>query len=303
LVVAVPAGTRLGAPALLAVVATAAMILGGCGSPPPTDPKAERCTDLPGEPVGLAWSQTGQHLGIGLFGPDGSTGARSIDDAGRLVAAVDDPDTLSTSVVVTPEGRLAWVERRPGPDVLVEDRESGRVETELPEDIFGLGWTAIGFALLQLPPEGGTRVLNLDVDRPGAPTVSFETGLYAERLWISADPETTLLSLVDTDLRHAPVSFLVAGAGMEHRLEPPGADASGASMPSLRRWVVYHSTATSRMEAIRVADPTTAIVLHDAPAVRGMVSDRGILAYVPAPPAGAGAPHEVCLVDVSAKLP
>ena len=297
MVVAVPAGTRL---AVALAIAAALSACGGQSAPSSSvTPVSETCIDLGGTQAhGLSWSQTGRFLGIGTLGPDGSTSARVVDSEGRVVGEpIDDPDILAATVVVTPDGHPAWVERRPGPDVLVARGEGGLVETALPEDILGLGWTAIGFALLQLPPDGGTRILNLDVDRPGAPTVSFETALRAERLWISADPETTLLTIVDVDQRLTPVSFLVAGADNEHRLEPGDADATGASMPSLRQWVVYHSPSTSRMVAVRVADPSRAVVLVDRDAALGSISDAGILAYVPEEPYG-----RLCFVDVSAKL-
>jgi hypothetical protein len=284
-----------------AVTLASVVALWACGGPGPSDSTAtEICVDLgPTEAVGLSWSQTGRYLGIGTFGPDGSTTARVIDSEGRVVVEpIDDADILSATVVVTPEGRPAWIERRDGRDVLVEHRQAGVVETEVPADIFGMGWTAVGFALLQLPPEGGTRILNFDVDRPGAPTVSYETALQGERLWISADPETKLLTIVDTAFLPPPISFLVVGAEMEHRLAPPDADAdaTGASMPSLRRWVVYHAPATSRMLAMRVADPSQTVVLVDG-AARGSISDAGILAFVPVEPDG-----RLCLLDVSTKL-
>jgi hypothetical protein len=297
MVVAVPAGTRLRAVAL-----AAALLLSTCGGPTPSaTPVAETCTDLAtAQARGLSWSQTGRYLGIGTIGPDGSTSARVIDSEGRSVGdPVHGRDwLLPESVVVTPDGRPSWLERRAGATLLVEDRAEGIVETPLPDGVDGLGWTAIGFALLQHPADGGTRILNLDVDRPGAPTVSYETELFAERLWISADPESKVLTIGHPDHHDAPSSFQVVLSVVEHHLEPEGADASGASMPALRRWVVYHSVATSRMTAVKVADPGTTVVLRDRAAQRGMVSDRGILAYVPEDPYGV-----VCLVDVASSLP
>lgn len=296
--VPVPAGTRVRVIAL-AVVAALAACGDGAGESVVT-PVAETCIDLGAtEAVGLAWSQTGRYLGIGTFDPEGATTARVIDSEGRVVVEpIDDSDMLSATVVVTPDGRPAWVERRDGRDVLVERREDGNVETEVPDDIFGMAWTAVGFALLQLPfPEGGTRILNLDVDRPDAPTVSYETELRAEHVWISADPETKLLSIVDTDRLPPPVSFLLVHPEAERRYEPPDADTTGASMPALRQWVVYHAPATYRMMAISVADPGRTVVLVDRDAARGSISDGGILAYVPVEPYG-----RLCLADVSAKL-
>ena len=263
-------------------------------------PVAEVCVDLAtSQAAGLSWSQLGRFLAVGTIGPDGSPGATLLDAGGRTVgASISERDLLPASVVVTAEGRLAWLERRGGATVLVEDRAEGRATTPLPEGIDGLGWTAVGFALLQHPEAGGSRILNLDVDRPDEPTISYETDLFVERLWIAADPETMVLTITHPDHRDAPASFLVVGGASEHQLEPAGADASGASMPALRRWVVYHSATTSRMEAVLVSDPGTTLALRDREAQRGMVSDRGILAFVPADPYGV-----VCLVDVAAHLP
>ncbi len=289
------AARRSGAVALLV-----SLVAGCVTSVPTASPSAERCTEMATrQVVGLSWSQTGQFLGIGLVGPDGSPSAEVIDTSGRAVGGrVDRQGLVPSSVVVTPDGRLAWLERGGGKTTLVEDRPEGMVTTPLPDGVDGLGWTAIGFALLQHPAEGGSRILNLDVDRPGEPTVSYATDLHVERFWITADPEHMVLTIAHPDHHDVPATFQVVGSGTEHHLEPAGADASGASMPSLRRWVVYHSTATSRMAAVRVAEPGTTVVLHEAAAQRGMVSDRGVLAYVPAEPHGM-----LCLVDVSTKLP
>ena len=128
--------------------------------------------------------------------------------------------------------------------------------------------------------------------------MTYETGLFAERLWISADPESLLLTISHPDHRDAPTSFVVVLSEVEHQLEPPGADSSEASMPALRRWVVYHSAATSRMQAVKVSDARETIVLRDRAATRGSVSDGGILAFVPVEPYG-----QVCLADVASSLP
>jgi len=284
---------------LAAVVALVA--LAGCAAPTPTpSPAPERCIDLATrQAVALSWSQSGTFLGIGMVGPDGSPSAGVIDAHGRPVGEpIDDQDVEPSSVVVTPDGRLAWLASSGGETLLVEDRPQGFFVTSVPEGVDGLGWTAIGFALLQHAPDGGSRILNLDVDRPDSPTVSYATDLHVERLWISADPEHMVLTLAHPDHHDVPATFQVVGSGTEHHLAPAGADASGASMPSLRRWVVYRSAATSRMEAMSVLDGAATVTLADRPAERGMISDRGILAYVPAEPYG-----QVCLVDVSAKLP
>ena len=279
--------------------------LAGCATPAPTatpGPTAgtERCVDLAAtQAVGLAWSQTGSFLAVGTVGPDGSPGLRVVE-ADRVVVSepLHDPDVLPSTVAITPDGRLAWLEERGAGRVLVEARDGGLVETALPPGIDGLAWTAIGFALLQHPPEGGSRVLILDVDRPQEPTVTYETGLRVERLWISADPEHMVLTISHPDHRDAPASFDVVGASTTHHLEPEAADATGASMPSLRRWVVYRSASTSLMTAVRVADPSRVVPLSARPSARGMVSDRGVLAFVPVEPYG-----QLCLLDVAALLP
>jgi hypothetical protein len=51
------------------------------------------------------------------------------------------------------------------------------------------------------------------------------------------------------------------------------------------------------MEAVSVDDPTVPTTLSSRPALRGAVSDAGVLAY-----ADAGMPGSLCLEDVSALL-
>lgn len=306
MVVAAPAGTTPGRAARalgrrLTRTLAITVLIGACGPPAPSaSPIVETCVELSsGQAVGLSWSQTGRFLGIGTTGPNGSPGAQVMDAEGRAVGSrIAGRDLLPTAVAVTPDGRLVWLERDGSTTKLVEDRAEGIVETPLPEGVDGLAWTAIGFALLQHPADGGTRVLNLDVDRPEAPTLSYATNLFAERLWISADPESMVLTIAHPDHRDAPSSFQVILANTEHQLEPAGADASGASMPASRRWIVYRSSTTSHMEAVTVADPGSAVTLRDRGAKLGMVSDRGILAFVPDEPDG-----QVCLTDVAALLP
>jgi hypothetical protein len=277
-----------------------AAMLSACGGPTASAATAgERCVDLQADAVGLAWSQTGQFLAVGTDDGSGAHAGRILDVSGDGVGnVVVEAEMLPTTVVSSVEGRLAWLSDTANGRQLTEDRPGGTGFTLLPDTITGLGWTAIGYALLEHPADGGSRVQILDVDRPGDPNPIFQTDLNVERLWITADPEYLLLTITHPDHRDAPTTFEVDGPEAQRHLEPPGADASGASMSTLRRWVVYHSAATSRMEAVTVEDVSKRVTLTDRAAVRGMVSDRGILAYVPAEPAG-----QVCLVDVGATLP
>ncbi len=281
--------------ASIAVIALAATI-STCGSPTPSAAiGAERCIDLQADAVGLAWSQTGQFLAVGTA--DHAGRVLTVDGDGVGLTVIES-EMLPSTVVTSVDGHLVWISDTQDGRQLTESGPDGMEFTLLPESITGLGWTAIGYALLQHPAEGGSRVLLMDVDRPGEPTEIYRTELFVERLWITADPEYLLLTITHPDHRDAPATFVVAGPDAEVQLEPAGADTTGASMPALRRWVVYHAAATSRMEAIRVTDPGTIVTLTDRPAQRGMVSDRGILAYVPTEPAG-----QVCLLDVASKLP
>jgi hypothetical protein len=311
-VVAVPLGTTRTAAAAgstrraasLGTIAVFAALLvaplAGCGAPMGTGAAAAKCVDLDEDVVQIAWSQTGAFVAIGTVDGAGKPWVRSL--------RIDDPDFENGSaahfeagmraetVVVDAAGRLAWIAASDLGPQLVE-AGPGR-STRLPPGVASISWTAIGYALLEHPEDGGSRVLNLDPDRPDEPTVSYATDLFVERLWISADPETMVLTVTHPDHRDVPPTFEVVGATATTHLEPAGADASGASMPALRRWVVYRSAATSRMEAVKVADAGVSVVLSERPALRGMVSDRGILAFVPVEPHG-----QLCLVDVAAKLP
>ena len=290
--VAVPAGTRFAA--ALAVVAAA---VAGCAGPTASADATtvERCFETQGDAVGLAWSQTGRFLAVGTD----QHAAQILDLEGDAVGSmVLEQEMVPTTVVSSADGHLAWISDGANGLQLTEDRAGGMQFTLLPDTMVGLGWTAIGFALLERPADGGSRVHLMDVDRPGDPNLIFQTDLTVERLWITADPEYLLLTVLHPDHRDAPATFEVVGPDARQHLEPPGADASGASMPSLRRSVVYRSAATSRMEAVDLSDPSVTITLTEQPALRGMVSDRGMLAFVPAAPA-----NHVCLVDVASKLP
>ena len=288
---------RIAAVALLVAVAA----VGGCGTTTESPVPPARCIDLGEEVVQLAWSQTGTFLGVGTVDAEGNPWVRSLriddPDLGDGGEAMFQAGMLSETVVVGSAGELAWIAESEIGRFLVEDAPTAR-SARLPDGVSAIGWTAIGYALLQHQAEGGSRILNLDVDRPDEPIVSYATDLHAERFWISADPESMVLTIAHPDHRDVPASFQVVLSDVEQHLEPVGADASGASMPALRRWVVYRSTTTSRMEAVRVAEPGTSVVLSDRAANRGMVSDRGVLAFVPVEPQG-----QLCLVDVAARLP
>ena len=284
----------------VAAVACAVISLSvaGCGSPTPSAVAANpRCSDLHGEIVGLAWSQRGAFLAVGTEGQGGAPGAFVVEAAGGTAGtSVVETEMVASSVVVSAEGRLAWLSERADGRVLTVDGEDGMIVAPLDGDIHGLAWTAIGYALLERTAEG-SRVLLLDPDRPEAPGVLYRTELAVEHLWISADPEHLLLTVVHPDHRDAPASFEVVNSETSRRIEPPGADASGASMPSLRRQVVYRSATSGRMEAVSIDEPSAPVVLSSRAALKGAVSDAGVLAY-----ADAEQPGMLCIEDVAAKL-
>ena len=286
------------AAALLALVA-----LAGCSellsTAPTATAAAERCIDVPGDAAGLAWSPTGRYLAVGTVDPAGVKAAQVLDTSGDgPTTAVIEREMLPETVVTSVDGQLAWISAGATGRQLVVNQPDGMRFTVLPDEVVGLGWTAIGYALLEHPAAGGSRVLIADIDRPADPNEIHRTDLTVARLWIAADREIMVLSIAHPDHRDAPVSFQVVGAEETQELEPPGADASGASMPALRRWLVYRSASTSRMEAVPVDDPDAVVTLVDRAARRGMISDGGMLAYVPVEPA-----NQVCLVDVAAELP
>jgi hypothetical protein len=288
--------------ATLPVIAAIAMVaLTGCTNATASPRQApDTCVELGDEIVQLAWSQTGAWVAVGMIRPDGTPGARLLRSDGSMAAdAVRTSDMDASTVVVSADGRLSWVAEGAGGRTLVEDRPEGRTMTPLPDGVTGIGWTAVGYALLQRQPDGGSRVLLLDVDRPAEPTVMHETERAVERLWISADPEVMLLTIVHPDHRDLPPAFEVVGTDATNHLEPPGADTSGASMPSLRRFVVYRSSISGRMEAVRMSDPhAPPVVLSERAATRGMISDRGLLAV-----AAADAVGRLCLIDAAGLLP
>ena len=297
---AAPVVARVNALAVLAPVL--AGTLAACVAPVDTAssaPGAATCVDLGEQVVQLAWSQTGAFLGVGTVDADGTPWARSLrsddpdraDGDARHVAGM-----LAESVVVGPSGELAWLSDMPGGRVLVEDGPGGRA-VALPDGVSAIAWTAVGYALLQHPTGGGSRVLILDPDRPEDPGVKYETDLVVERLWISADPEQMLLTTSHPDHRDQPNGFEVVGSTASRHIEPPGTDLSGGSMPSLRRQVVYRSSETGRMLVVRVDAPDRPVELTDVATAFGRVSDRGVLAYVPVEPEG-----RLCLSDVSAVL-
>jgi hypothetical protein len=286
----------------IAVAILAALVAAGCTAPVQAPEGArEGCRDFDQEIVQLAWSQTGTFLAVGTIDAEGQPWARVVraDNPGPDVdEARSWAGMLAGTVVVRADGQLAWVAETDVGRQLIEDAPDGRA-TGLPDDVTAIAWTAIGFALLQRPPEGGSRILLLDVDRPAAPTVLHETDRAVERLWIPADPEVMLLTIVHPDHRDAPPSYEVVRSAATQQLEPPGADTSGASMPALRRSVVYRSAITGRMQAVNVGEPgVPPTVLSERAATRGAVSDHGLLAL-----AAAERPGRLCLIDVAALLP
>ena len=289
---------RARTPAPLRWLAAAGLALAGCTLPGPTGrPAIATCVDA-GAPIAqLAWSQTGAFLAVGTVDATGRHSARVLTPSGVLAAEpISEPGMLAGSVVVSAGGRLAWLSDDPDGRRLVEDTAGGGSATWLPAGVTAIGWTAIGYALLQ-PGDDGSRVLLLDVERPDAPTTLYETELVVERLWISADPEFLLLTIVHPDHRDTDPTYMVVGPSTQVHLQPPGADTTGASMPMLRRKVVFHSTISGRMEIIAADGSGEPIQLSSQAAIRGMISDRGILAL-----AAADAPGSLCLVDVAALL-
>ena len=279
------------------VCAIGSFALAGCGSPAPSAiAAAPRCSDLHGEIVGLSWSQRGAFLAVaGTNAKDGAFAAVMTSAGTSFGEVIREPGLVPSSVVVEPAGRLSWINIA-NSDVIVEDRPEGRRRIPLPAEIQDIAWTAIGYALLERTAEG-SRVLLLDPDRPEAPVVLYRTELAVEHLWISADPEHLLLTVVHPDHRDAAASFEVVNSETSRRIEPPGADASGGSMPSLRRQVVYRSATSGRMEAVAIDDPGSSVVVSSRPALLGAVSDAGVLAY-----ADAEQPGILCIEDVAAKL-
>ncbi len=91
------------------------------------------------------------------------------------------------------------------------------------------------------------------------------------------------------------------GATESWLIETPGVDLTGASMPGLRRHIVYRSSETGTMVAVLLddrADLDPPVSLDATPARLGLISDLGILALVPE-----ASPEVVCRVDVTGRLP
>ncbi len=282
----------------IAAALAATFALAGCAGPVPTPQRgAERCRDLGEEIVQLAWSQTGAFLAVGTVDAQKQPWARVIraDDPDL---ALDQPRSvagmLAGTVVVRADGNLAWIAESPAGRVLVQDTPDGEA-TRLPDDVTEIAWTAIGYALLQRPPEGGSKVLLLDVDRPDRPSVLYETDLAVQRLWTSADPEFLLLTIAHPDHLDMRPSFDVVLPDGTRHIEPPGSDLTGGSMPVGRGQVVYRSAADGRMHVVSVSQPNSATVLSERPATLGRVSDGGLLAIAAADQVG-----RLCVVEVAA---
>ena len=180
-----------------------ALLVAACGVQPPSGvtsvspvPDAG-CFVLAGEEiVSLAWSQDAAHLGVGLRTADGRPAARTVDvvtmQPGELVR---DDRMIPESVVVTADGRLAWLRALDGRTEIVEESPSARQVIEVPDTIEAIQWTAIGYAAIQATPDGTTRVVMIDPDRPDDPTVLYETRKPVTRLWVTPDPEWVLLTV------------------------------------------------------------------------------------------------------------
>jgi hypothetical protein len=281
------------------LIVTAVLGLMGCAAPAsPTPAAAEKCLDLGEEIVQLAWSQTGSHLAVGTIDAAGMPGARIVTADGPAPEASGprtDPGMLPETVVAGPSGELAWIAETATGRSLVEAERGG--STPLPDEVTGIAWTAIGYALLQRRPGGGTRILLLDIDRPDDPNTLYETDLVVGRLWVSADPEFMLLTIAHPDHLDMRPSFDVVSPDGTRHLEPPGADLTGGSMPASRAQVVYRSAADGRMRVVRLSEPGSATMLSERRALLGRVSDPGILAIAAANQVG-----RLCLVDVAALL-
>ncbi len=299
---AAPLRTRAVAAILLGVAAVALTACDEAPAPTAAPIAPERCLPVGGNVLSLAWSQTGAFVAVGGTDPGGTPFARVVTvDGSPFGEVVVDRDLNPFAVVVDPTGNLAW-KNTSGIDSLVERRPEGRRQTPLPASIVDIGWTAVGYALLEASERAddpGGRVLLLDPDRPDDLAVIHETERHPTGLWISGDPEQLLLWTARVDGRgEVVVGFEVAGSTATTFIEPAGADVTGASMPSLRRHVVFRTVPDRRIHALDLARPEAIVALDDRPAGIGAISDGGILALAVEEPAGT-----LCLVDVAAKLP
>jgi hypothetical protein len=271
---------------LIAVVAAA------CGlRPPSVSAPAAGCFRLADEEVvSLAWSQDATHLGVGLRTADGGPAARTVDvvsmQTGELVR---DDRMIPESVVVTSVGKLAWLRAGGDRTAIVESTASGDRVIDVSGAIEAIQWTAVGYAALQMTPDGGARILMLDPDRPDDPTVLYETGRPVTRLWVTPDPEWVLLSVGRAGSGDEPASFIVVGPTRTFSVEGSDSDGSTASMTLSRNDIVYRERASGRMAARSTHDLTRRI-LTEQPVRFGVVSGRDVLA-VASTTAG-----EICLI-------
>lgn len=295
-----------------AVAALVAVALSACSTElrdvlPTPEAGASSCLDLGAnqgiDVTRIAWSQTGAFMAVGaenrVLDTDKTIRVLRADGTPFGEPIEGDLSMLTGTVVVTPDGRLAWVEDHEEVRFLVEDVPDGRQITRLPDRTETIAWTAGGYVLLQRDhsEEAAARLLVYDPDHPGEPTVLHEErGSAISQFWISADLEQLLLTVLEPGQADPVAWFEVVGATTSRRIDVPAADVTGASMPSLRSTIVYRSTEAQRMVATLVDDPAASVVLSDRQARGGMVSDRGILAYMADPPG------TLCVLDVSAQL-
>jgi hypothetical protein len=252
------------------------------------------CLDLGDEIVAMSWSPGGQYLAVGTL--DGAGGhPRSwlvtADGglAGEVLTAV--PGMEIYSVVVGPDGRRVWLsDARDTPaQSLVEDQLLGRRVTPLPGPMTTIGWTQLGYAVVERR-ELGDAVLLIDPNDPAHPSEVHGGGVI-DRLWISPDATVMVFTRRAED---GEVMFEVVDPKGGHDLEPAGADASSASM--LGGLLVYHAGGGD-MAAVAVNDPAAPFTISGRRTRSGMISDRGILAE-----AGWDGPGLLCFEDARPKF-
>lgn len=286
--------------ARLAVAVLTGATLLGCGSPTPSSPAGSSsppiiagCVDLGDGIYGLSWSPGGQYLAVATWAGAGDPRAWLLAADGRVVGeTLTVPTMVSSSLVVGPDGRRAWLtEGRANPGyTLVEDRLLGRRATPLSGPITTIGWTQLGYALVQRR-EFGDAVLLVDPGNPTNPVELHGTGGIIDRLWISADAKVMLLT---SPANIGGAAFQIVDPTGSRDLAPAAADTSGASM--IGAHVVYHAFG-GEVLAVPVDDPTSVDVLSDRQSRFGMISDHGVLAMAASERVGL-----LCLEDVTSKV-